>query len=499
MRNLKILLLPLLLAVFFFGCDSEDDEIVDAQAPSADFNLSPIAPIEGEEILFYADPEENSGSIVKWYWEFGDAEGSTSDKRNPYFTYQTAGTYKVVLKVLNSTGISMESSRRITVSPPPPDEFPAKITWEFTTNTVVGNINDGSSAPVIGDDGTIYYTESRAGEESKIVAVTDQGESAELKWASTAVGAELPNAPSIGPDGNIYINAWHDDFAINKLNAADGALIWSGAIGTDVSNNTPAIDSQGNVYHGSRAQGTNGGVYSWTSDGEKRWEITGVGAFYAAPVISADESTVYFLNTNDGQIWAINTEDGSQKWEAPVGPGAGIHGTSLSMDADGTVYYTTNTQVVAISDEGATGAIKWQIDVDDAANSGVVIGPAGDLYVGSKGGLLSLNPADGSVNWTYDAEIVESVPAVDVNGNVYVGSTDGFLYILNPVGGQIKALELGDNVVNSPTISEDGTVFVEASNNSVIKLFKISVDDSGPADSPWPMKGQNVKNTGLAQ
>ncbi|MFD2833087.1 PQQ-binding-like beta-propeller repeat protein, partial [Christiangramia antarctica] len=108
-------------------------------------------------------------------------------------------------------------------------------------------------------------------------------------------------------------------------------------------------------------------------------------------------------------------------------------------------------------------------------------------------------PADGSVNWTYDAEIVESVPAVDVNGNVYVGSTDGFLYILNPVGGQIKALELGDNVVNSPTISEDGTVFVEASNNSVIKLFKISVDDSGPADSPWPMKGQNVKNTGLAQ
>ncbi|MEO2061904.1 MAG: PQQ-binding-like beta-propeller repeat protein [Christiangramia sp.] len=499
MRKLKILLLPLISVALLFSCETEDDDVVDMPAPSADFNITPIAPIEGEEILFYADPEENSGAIEKWHWEFGDPEGSTSDKRNPYFTYNAAGTYEVVLKVLNTSGTSMESSKRITVLPPPPDEFPANVAWEFTTNTEVGNINDGSSAPVIGDDGTIYYTESRAGSDSKVVAVIDKGESAELKWASNAIGAELPNAPSIGPDGNIYINAWNDDFAINKLNAADGALMWSGAINTDVSNNTPAIDSEGNVYHGSRAQSPNGGIYSWTSEGEKRWEITNVGAFYASPVISADESTVYFFNTDNGQIWAVNAEDGTQKWETPVGAGNGIYGTSLSVDADGTIYYTTKTQVVAITDEGETGAIKWEIEVDDASNSGVVIGPEGDLYVGSLGGLLSLNASDGSVNWTYDIEIAESVPAVDVNGNIYVGSTDGFLYIFNPDGGQIKALELGDNIVNSPTITEDGTVYVEASSNSIIKLFKITVEDSGPADSPWPMKGQNIKNTGVAQ
>lgn len=487
----KLLILSFLFSIAFVACE-DDENVENMLPPRADFSFTPTAPIEGEEILFYADPERGSGEIATWYWTFGDPEASTSDKRNPYFTYANAGTYEVILKVMNSAGRSMEISRPVTVSPPPPDEFPANITWEFTTNTPVSNINDGSSSPVIGDDGTIFYVESRAGSESKVVAVTDQGESAELLWASNAIGGELPNAPSIGPDGNIYINAWVDDFAITKLNAADGTIMWSGGIGTDVSNNTPAVDSQGNTYHGSRSQIPNGGVYSWSPTGEKRWEITGFGAFYAAPVISSDESTVYFLNTDNGEIWAVNTEDGSQKWESPVGLGSGIHGSSLSMDAEGTIYFTTNTHVVAVNDEGETGSIKWQTEVDDASNSGVVIGPQGDLYTGSMGGLLSINPSDGSLNWSYDAEIVESVPAVDVNGNVYVGTNDGNLIIVNSQGQILRELELGDDVVNSPTITDDGTVYVEATSNSTIKLYKITVADSGPAESPWPMKGQNV-------
>lgn len=502
MKKLKILLLPLLFFSLFAACESDDDEVGDVHPPSADFNIAPVNPVEGEESLFYADPEENSGDIVEWLWFFGDANNSTSNKRNPYFTYDTAGIYEVTLRVINAAGVVMESTRIITVAPPPPDEFPAKIAWEYTTNTTVGNINDGSSAPVIGDDGTIFYTESRAGENSKIVAVIDQGESADLKWTSEYLGGELPNAPSIGPDGNILINAWvvdNADNAINKLSAADGTIMWSGGIGTDVSNSTAAIDSQGNSYHGSRAQGANGGVFSWTSEGERRWEITGVGAFYSAPVISADESTVYFLNTNEGNIWAVNTEDGALKWEASVGLGTGIHGSSLSMDSDGTVYFTTKTHVVAVSDDGETGSIKWQTEVEDASNSGIVIGPEGDLYTGSMGGLLSLDPSSGEINWVFDIEVSESVPAVDVNGNIYVGSTDGNFYIVNPQGQQIKFLELGDSVVNSPTITEDGTIYIEASSLSVIKLYKITVDNSGPANSPWPMKGQNVKNTGVAK
>ncbi|UJH90082.1 PQQ-binding-like beta-propeller repeat protein [Antarcticibacterium sp. 1MA-6-2] len=275
-------------------------------------------------------------------------------------------------------------------------------------STQVANINDGSSAPVIGDNGVIFYVESRAGAESSLVAVIDQGEDAELKWASNALGVELPNAPSIGPDGNIYLNAWVEDQAISKFNAEDGSVMWSGGINTKVSNNTPAVDSEGNIYHGSRFQGAGrGGVFSWTLDGERRWEVTGVGAFYTAPVLSPDESTLYILNTDEGLLYALSTANGAPKWD-PVGTGSAIHGSSLSM-AEGVIYYTTATHVVAITDEGGSGSIKWQTQVNDASNSGVVIGPNGELYTSSRGGLLSLNLTDGSIIWTFDADVVESV------------------------------------------------------------------------------------------
>ncbi|WP_224998264.1 PQQ-binding-like beta-propeller repeat protein [Cesiribacter sp. SM1] len=495
MKLRNLLILYSIISIGMIACD--DDEAQETLVtPRANFTYTPAAPVEGDEVAFTAAAVEGSSDITTWNWHFGDADSSLSVEQNPTFIYESPGTYEVTLEVTDAAKNVFKISKPVTVIKA---EFPASVVWEYTTENAVANINDGSSAPVIGDDGTIYYVESRAGALSSVVAVTDAGENATLKWASSAVEGDLPNAPSIGPDGNIFINAWVDDRAISKISAADGTILWSGAIGTDVSNNTPAIDSQGNTYHGSRAQGANGGVFSWGPDGEKRWEITGVGAFYAAPVISADESTVYFLNTNEGKIWAVNAADGTQKWAEPVGLDAGIHGSSLSMDADGTIYFTTNTHVAAITDQGETGAVKWTAEVDDASNSGVVVGPDGTLYTGSVGGLLAMNPADGSVLWTYDAEIRESVPAVDMNGNIYVGTADGRMLIINAAGELEKELELGDNVTNSPTIASDGTVYIESKDGDTIKLFKIAVANSGPADSAWPMKGQNVKNTGKAR
>jgi len=495
MKKGKILIFGLLFSICFLACEKDDtpDNII---TPRADFSFSPNAPLEGDQIVFNGEPREGSSNITSWLWNFGDENSSSSTESDPIFIYDKAGTYNISLQVTDASGNVHRTSKTITVTKA---EFPAALVWQYTTGTPVSNINDGSSAPVIGDDGTIYYTESRAGEASKIVAVTDNGESAELLWTSESVGAEFPNSPSIGPDGNILINAWHDDFAINKINSADGSFIWSGAIGTDVSNNTPAVDSEGNIYHGSRSQGVNGGIYSWTPDGEKRWEITGMGAFYSAPAISADETTVYFLNTTTGKIWAMNATEGTEKWEAPVGLESGIHGSSLSIGADGTIYFTTNTHVVAITDEGATGSVKWQTEVNDASNSGIVIGNTGNLYTGSRGGLVSLNPDDGTINWTYtDAEISESVPAVDANENIYIGTMDGMLLIINEDGNLEKEIELTDALVNSPTITSNGTIYVEAYDGDTITLFKISVDESGMANSAWPMKGQNVKSTGKA-
>jgi len=494
MKYIRLIILCLVMGGAFYACT--EDEFGNVLPPGAEFNYTPALPIEGQEVLLYADPTEGSGEITSWHWDFNDGSGATSNKRNPYYTFQSAGTYDVTLTVGNVAGATTSVTRSVTISPPP-KEFIGELVWSFTNNTTVSNINEGSNAPAISDDGTIYYIEGNAAAQSTMVAVTDQGNAAVLKWA-TVLGNQVSNAPSIGPDGNLYINTWAANRSIAKLDGNSGEILWSGSIGTGVSNNTPAIDAQGNVYHGSRQQGTNGGAFSWTSSGEKRWEITGVGAFYAAPVISKDGNTVYFLNTNEGKIWAVNAENGTSKWSESIGPGSGTHGTSLSLDADGTIYYTTNAHVVAITDNGTTGSIKWAAAITGAAQSGVVIGGNGDLYTGTGAGLVSIDPNNGEVKWTYSMQTIESVPAVDIDGNIYIGSTDGKLVVVNPEGLLSKELELGTGAINSPVITSDGTVYVEGLNGTNIMLFKIAVEESGPADSPWPMKGKNLKNTAQA-
>lgn len=492
MKKIKFLSIFLLLNLIFISCNKDEDEInpPTEETPDVDFVFSPEEPKVGETVTFNADPEPGSSEISSWNWDFDD--GSTSSDRNSTNVYDEVGEYTIILTATDVAGTSTEVSKSLSISEEGEEAFAATIAWSYSNGTEVENPNDGSSSPAIDDDGDIYYLEGYAGENSTIVAVTDNGDSAQKKWSNNSFEHNLRNAPSIGPDGDIYTAAWLVD-AMFRLDSENGDVVWNAPTGSGISNSTAAIDSEGNIYIGSRSEG----IYAWDSDGTELWHHeseSGSGTpYYASPALSEDESTLYVLMTG-GEVWALSTADGSPKWSEPVEVSPGL-GSSLSVDKDGTVYATTSTEVVAVSDNGDNGSLKWNVEVEGAADSGVVIGPEGDLYTGASAGLISLNPEDGSQNWIYETFVEESVPAVDINGNVYIGSVDGKFHIVSPVGKALKVFELGDNIVNSPTIADDGSVFVEATENFKIHLYKITVEDSAPADSPWPMKGQNKKNT----
>lgn len=78
--------------------------------PEADFQFSYQNGCLGEVV--FAD--ESKFSPNSWFWQFGD--GNTSTQRNPSHMYAKAGTYKVSLRVTNSTGFDTTSSM-ITVNP----------------------------------------------------------------------------------------------------------------------------------------------------------------------------------------------------------------------------------------------------------------------------------------------------------------------------------------------------------------------------------------------
>ncbi|MEC3880093.1 outer membrane protein assembly factor BamB family protein [Parapedobacter flavus] len=492
------------ITAFFFVAltlaSCKKDKPTESGTPIIDFSYEPVEPTAGEVVSFMAEIKPGSSNIVSWEWSFGTSDHSSI--KDPLFTFANEGSFDVRLTATDAAGETATVTKTIEVLAAPVTEFPATLAWTFENNTPVSAKND-ATAPAIGDDGVIYYVEGFAGINSKMVAVSDQGTAATVKWNET-YGGDLRNAPAIGPDGHIYIGKWTVN-AITKINSTTGAMQWEQATaGAGMSNSTTAIDANGNIYFASRVTASLGGIFSFAGNGTKRWEIEtpDFGATYSSPAISKDGGTVYFFASTAGQAVAINTADGSFKWTTPLEVGSNGVGPSLSINSDGTIYVTTAEEVVAITDEGTSGAIKWKAPAVGANSSGVVIGPNSDLYVGSKDGLKSINAASGSVNWTYEAFMEECVPAVDQGGNVYFGDVSGKLYIVNEDGELQKALSLGQSenaVVHTPTIGDDGSVYVEVSDDGKVKLCKIAVENSGPADSPWPMKGQNRKHTGRAK
>ncbi len=77
--------------------------------PSADFNASTTTGCFPLPIQFTDLSVPESGSLVKWEWDFGD--GFVSGEKHPAHTYNTIGNYHVSLRVTNSDGCTNTISR----------------------------------------------------------------------------------------------------------------------------------------------------------------------------------------------------------------------------------------------------------------------------------------------------------------------------------------------------------------------------------------------------
>jgi PKD repeat protein len=82
------------------------------KSPRAQFHTDTDNFVVGQEILFYND-SENSES---YDWDFGD--GYASSERSPYHTFNSNGTFEVVLTAVSKNGNEDKSSMTITVKIP---------------------------------------------------------------------------------------------------------------------------------------------------------------------------------------------------------------------------------------------------------------------------------------------------------------------------------------------------------------------------------------------
>jgi hypothetical protein len=245
---------------------------------------------------------------------------------------------------------------------------------------------------------------------------------------------------------------------------AYGSVGWDytiGGFGTRSERFGAAVDADGTLYAGLLYQEEG---YQFTpvllamlpSGGEK-WRFSPEDPWSSAisRIVLASDGTIYF--TTNTRLFAVS-QDGTEKWRAWIAADA----QAPAVGADGTIYAVSGTGLHAIDPE--TGAELWHLPMDAELGTYPVVGFDGTIYVGGGryaggwGAAIFAAAPGGQLKWEFAAQeggYVSDI-SVDRDGTIYAGSGGGLIAI-NADGSQRW---LFPGIFQSkPAISSDGLIY----------------------------------------
>ncbi|MDD2387908.1 MAG: PKD domain-containing protein, partial [Bacteroidales bacterium] len=104
-------------------------------SPVANFSASVTSICAGQSITF---TDASTGAPTSWAWSFAGGTPAISTVQNPVITYNTAGTYQVVLTATNTSGFDTETKPAyITVNP----SMPVSVSISANQNNICAGTN----------------------------------------------------------------------------------------------------------------------------------------------------------------------------------------------------------------------------------------------------------------------------------------------------------------------------------------------------------------------
>jgi outer membrane protein assembly factor BamB len=177
-----------------------------------------------------------------------------------------------------------------------------------------------------------------------------------------------------------------------------------------------------------------------------KWKFKTKGEVNSSPAVAGG---MVYVGSNDGSLYAIDQQTGSQKWAAVT---KGRVPSSPAV-ANGLVYFGSYDGYFYAAD-AVTGRLAWRF-----RNSGERRFAATHLHGSTPIGETMPDPYD----------VYLSSPVV-WNGAVYFGSGDGNVYALDAMTGSLKwKFQTGDVVHSSPAIV-DGKLFVGSWDSNLYAL-----------------------------
>jgi len=305
---------------------------------------------------------------------------------------------------------------------------------------------------VIDNDGIVYF----GSWDDNFYAVYPDGS---LKWSYDVKG-NVRSSPAIDKDGTIYVGIESTSTKYFYAFNPDGTLKWKNDLPGSVYS-SPAISDDGTIYFGLECgYPWYGYIYALYPNGTLRWRYETDHVVYSSPAID-DDGTVY-CGSHDGNLYALYPDNGSLKWKFPTGDYIRV---SPCIGDDGTIYVVSNDNYLyAVNPDGSE---KWKTNV--GAGTSPTIGQDGTIYAGS-GTLNAVDPADGSVKWTYNVpgNIRGGTPCNSADGTIYFGTHDtGFFVALNADGTEKWRRYIGPCEF-APIIDDNGAIYIGSSNEQKV-------------------------------
>jgi len=218
--------------------------------PVANFSCTPEYPYVSETVTFNASSSyDPDGSIVTYFWDFGDGTNATGEITTHIYTDD--GTYTVTITVTDNDGLSDITSKGITVlNRPPIATFTESAETVYTSEPITFNASDsydldGSIVSYYWDfgDGTnatsiaVGHSYADDGNYTITLTITDDDEATDLASATKSVLNRPPAAiftesattaltgeiiyfdasDSYDPDGTINSYLWDFGDGINAI------------------------------------------------------------------------------------------------------------------------------------------------------------------------------------------------------------------------------------------------------------------------------------------
>ncbi len=237
------------------------------------------------------------------------------------------------------------------------------VAISHTTHAILWTYDMGENiqAPAIGADSTIYVTSG------KDLVAFDPATRSE-KWRFTAESV-IPSSPVAGFHGQVYFATYSTLYSIK----ADGTEKWSQALPM-LCLSAPTVGPDGTIYVPLKPMTfgglsfAGGALMAFSPNGRVKWTFhIDFWYVYVAPLIG-DDGTIY-LSAEGRVLYALDSY-GRLLWERETIYGGWYH-SGMTISSDGTLYATFRYYIVAFesSSRGVPANAPWPVVAHDLTHS----------------------------------------------------------------------------------------------------------------------------------